>query len=94
METIAQLEADMIRERTRTGIEAAKAAGKHTGRPPFGFDVNNGYLTPNEKVTPKSAEFEWLSFDGFDAPEEVEQGATIEVTALLPILATERPRRS
>ena len=48
MGTIAQLEADMIRERTRSGIEAAKAAGKHTGRPPFGFDVNEGYLTPNE----------------------------------------------
>lgn len=48
MGTIAQLEADMIRERTRSGIEAAKSAGKHTGRPPFGFDVNKGYLTPNE----------------------------------------------
>lgn len=48
MGTIAQLEADMIRERTRSGIEAAKQAGKHTGRPPFGFDVNDGYLTPNE----------------------------------------------
>lgn len=48
MGTIAQLEADMIRERTRSGIKAAKAAGKHTGRPPFGFDVNGGYLTPNE----------------------------------------------
>ena len=48
MGTIAQLEADMIRERTRSGIEAAKQAGKHTGRPPFGFDVADGYLTPNE----------------------------------------------
>ena len=48
MGTIAQLEADMIRERTRSGIEAAKGAGKHTGRPPFGFDINEGYLTPNE----------------------------------------------
>lgn len=48
MGTIAQLEADMIRERTRSGIEAAKQAGKHTGRPPYGFDVVNGYLSPNE----------------------------------------------
>lgn len=48
MGTIAQLEADMIRERTRSGIEAAKQAGKHTGRPPFGFDVADGYLTPNK----------------------------------------------
>lgn len=38
----------MIRGRTRLGIEAAKQAGKHTGRPPFGFDVTNGYLTPNQ----------------------------------------------
>lgn len=48
MGTIAQLESDMISERTRSGIEAAKRAGKHTGRPPFGFDTNRGYLTPNE----------------------------------------------
>lgn len=49
MGTIAQLEADMIRERTRSGIEAAKQTGKHTGRPPFGFDVADGYLTPNDE---------------------------------------------
>ena len=48
MGTIAQLEADMIRERTRSGIEAAKQAGKYTGRPPFGFGVADDYLTPNE----------------------------------------------
>lgn len=49
MGTIAQLEADMIRERSRSGIEAAKRAGKHVGRPPFSFDVNgDGYLSPNE----------------------------------------------
>jgi DNA invertase Pin-like site-specific DNA recombinase len=48
MGTIAQLEADMIRERVRSGIEAAKRNGKHTGRPPFGFDTVDGYLTPNE----------------------------------------------
>lgn len=47
MGTIAQLEADMIRERTRSGIEAAKQAGKHTGRPPFGFGMADGYLSPN-----------------------------------------------
>lgn len=48
MGTIAQLEADMISERTRSGIEAAQAAGKHTGRAPFGFDIVRGYLSPNE----------------------------------------------
>lgn len=30
MGIIAQLEADMIRERTRSGIKAEKSAGKHT----------------------------------------------------------------
>lgn len=48
MGTIAQLEADMIRGRTRSGIEAAKQSGKHTGPPLFRFDLNDGYLTPNE----------------------------------------------
>ena len=35
----AQLEADMMRERTMSGIRAAQDAGKHTGRPPYGFDT-------------------------------------------------------
>lgn len=48
MGTIAQLEADMIQERTRSGMLAAESQGKHLGKPPFGFDVNDGYLTPNE----------------------------------------------
>lgn len=47
--TIAQLEADMIRERVRSRIEAARSHSKHTGRVPFGFGVGpEGYLTPNE----------------------------------------------
>jgi len=45
----AQLEADMMRERTMSGIRAAQEAGKHTGRPPYGFDTDDeGYLIPNE----------------------------------------------
>jgi alpha-glucosidase len=32
------------------------------------------------EVTPTSEEFEWLSFDGFDLPETVEQGTAVEVT--------------
>jgi len=45
----AQLEADMGRERTISGIRAAKEAGKHTGRPPYGFDTNDeGYLVLND----------------------------------------------
>jgi DNA invertase Pin-like site-specific DNA recombinase len=44
----AQLEAEMVRERTISGIRAAQDAGKHTGRPPYGFDTNeDGYLVLN-----------------------------------------------
>lgn len=49
MGIFAQLERDMLRERTRSGIEAAQKAGKHTGRPPYGFTTNSeGYLQPDE----------------------------------------------
>jgi DNA invertase Pin-like site-specific DNA recombinase len=45
----AELEADLNKERTMAGLAAAKEAGKHTGRPPFGFDTDDeGYLVPNE----------------------------------------------
>jgi DNA invertase Pin-like site-specific DNA recombinase len=45
----AELEAKLNKERTMAGLAAAKEAGKHTGRPPFGFDVDDdGYLVPNE----------------------------------------------
>ena len=47
--TFAELEADIKRENTRQGMAAAKALGKQTGRPPFGFDINaEGYLSPND----------------------------------------------
>lgn len=49
MGVFAQLERDMLQERTRSGIRAAQRAGKHTGRTPYGFDTDaDGYLTPNE----------------------------------------------
>jgi DNA invertase Pin-like site-specific DNA recombinase len=45
----AELEMAVNSERTREGIAAAKAAGKHVGRPPFGFDADGaGGLVPNE----------------------------------------------
>jgi DNA invertase Pin-like site-specific DNA recombinase len=45
----AELEAKLNKERTMAGLAAAKEAGKHTGRPPFGFDTDDdGYLVPNE----------------------------------------------
>jgi DNA invertase Pin-like site-specific DNA recombinase len=45
----AELEMAVNSERTREGIAAAKAEGKHVGRPPFGFDADGaGGLIPNE----------------------------------------------
>lgn len=45
----AELEASVTSERTKEGIAAAKAAGKHIGRPPFGFDSDgSGGLVPND----------------------------------------------
>lgn len=32
------------------------------------------------EVTPKSAEFEWLAFDGFEVPETVQRGEVLQVT--------------
>ncbi|PSP76776.1 resolvase [Halobacteriales archaeon QS_3_64_16] len=42
------LEESVSAERTKEGIDAAKASGKHVGRPPFGFDSQGGQLVPNE----------------------------------------------
>ncbi len=45
----AEVSAAVSSERTKEGIAAAKSAGKHVGRPPFGFDADgNGGLIPNE----------------------------------------------
>lgn len=45
----AELEAAVSSRRTQEGIAAAKAAGKHVGRPPFGFDSDgDGNLLPND----------------------------------------------
>lgn len=45
----AELEAAMSSRRTKEGIAAAQADGKHVGRPPFGFDSDgDGNLIPNE----------------------------------------------
>ena len=45
----AQLEADLIRERTISGIRAAREQGKWTGRPPYGFSTDeDGYLVLND----------------------------------------------
>jgi DNA invertase Pin-like site-specific DNA recombinase len=47
--TFAELEADIKRENTRQSMAAAKALGKQTGRPPFGFDISaEGYPSPND----------------------------------------------
>jgi len=44
----AELEANMIRQRVKSGIRSAKEAGKWTGRPPYGFGTDSeGYLVMN-----------------------------------------------
>ncbi|MFB6093545.1 MAG: recombinase family protein [Halanaeroarchaeum sp.] len=45
----SRLETTMRSKRAKENVATAKAAGKHVGRPPFGFDTDeNGYLVPNE----------------------------------------------
>jgi DNA invertase Pin-like site-specific DNA recombinase len=44
-----EIETAINSERTKEGIAAAKAEGKHIGRPPFGFDSDGeGGLVPND----------------------------------------------
>lgn len=42
------LKKEFDKEKIRTGIKKAKSEGKHIGRPPFGFDSQNGTLKPND----------------------------------------------
>jgi DNA invertase Pin-like site-specific DNA recombinase len=45
----AEMEHKMTVQRTMTGIRAAQAQGKHTGRPPYGFTTDSeGYLVPTD----------------------------------------------
>lgn len=60
----AELEAKLNKERTMAGLAAAKAAGKHTGRPPFGFDTDeDGYLVPNDDFDTALAVIEMVERD-------------------------------
>jgi len=60
----AELEAEMLSERTLEGLRAAEAEGKWTGRPPYGFTTDpDGYLQPNENYA-----------SAVDAIEAVEEG--------------------
>jgi DNA invertase Pin-like site-specific DNA recombinase len=44
MGDLAQIEHKQKLQRIRSGVRAAQSAGKWTGRPPAGFDVEDGYL--------------------------------------------------
>lgn len=44
MGDLAQIEHQQKLQRIRSGVRAAQNAGKWTGRPPAGFNVENGYL--------------------------------------------------
>ncbi|ELZ93566.1 recombinase family protein [Haloferax volcanii] len=60
----AELEHKLTVERTKAGVEAAKNAGKHTGRPPFGFDTDSdGYLVPNDDYDRALAAIELVEED-------------------------------
>jgi DNA invertase Pin-like site-specific DNA recombinase len=49
----AQMERDMIAERTRDGVHRAMRDGKHVGSPPFGYRVNeDGVLIPDPREQP------------------------------------------
>lgn len=44
----ADMQARMIQENTKEAVAAAQAAGKHVGRPPYGFTTtDDGYLAPD-----------------------------------------------
>lgn len=47
IEIAAELDESVSTERTKEGIDIAKASGKHVGRPPFGFDSQAGQLVPD-----------------------------------------------
>lgn len=59
-----------------------------------GLSPEDLIATETVEVTPTSAEFEWLSFDGFDVPKKSNGEQRSRSRAQSPILATERPRRS
>jgi len=47
MGDLARVEHKQKLRRIQSGIDAAKEAGRWTGRPPAGFDVEDGYLQVN-----------------------------------------------
>ncbi|AGB38052.1 recombinase family protein [Natronococcus occultus] len=61
----AELEHKLTKERTKAGLQAAKEAGKHTGRPPYGFETDNeGYLVPDEDYDTARAVIDLVEEDG------------------------------
>lgn len=50
--TFADAERRMIKDRVQQGIDKARRDGKRVGRPPFGYDVEDGFMyqVPNEYV--------------------------------------------
>lgn len=45
---LAEEELKQLRRRTREGVRLAQEAGKHVGNPPRGYNVEDGFLRPNE----------------------------------------------
>jgi len=85
MGDLARVEHKQKLRRIQSGIDAAKVAGRWTGRPPTGFDVEDGYLQVNAD--------EFLTIRR--ALERVEQGYTYaEAATTEHLLPSQRCGRS
>lgn len=85
LELAADLEQSVSSERTREGIAAAQAAGKHVGRPPFGFDSDgDGNLIPNENFETAVAVIEQI--EAGDSKRSTAQDAGITRATVRNIL--------
>lgn len=45
---LAELESDLISERTKLGMAQACRSGHHNGLPPYGYSIHKGVLEPQE----------------------------------------------
>ena len=82
--TFAQFYREQLAENVRMGIAAAKASGKHIGRPKFGYDKIDGELVPNEHAATVRRMFR-MRADG-KSMREIERATGVEYSVLRTIL--------